>query len=157
MVTALLAEGADPTWQSKAGETPLHIAVRYVFKWVMCIGNVFYMHLSQSFVHRKCNWSLMSRRLDWLEPKSYTLRLIQWLSHNKKTYGGSPERELKKPSTVPIMIIQFIDANEYLALYLQKTMYYIVACQGGRGLQRTAKPLSRDETRSVNPLVLIKK
>ena len=29
MVTALLAEGADPTWQSKAGETPLHVAVRY--------------------------------------------------------------------------------------------------------------------------------
>ncbi len=29
MVTALLAEGADPTWQSKSGETPLHVAVRY--------------------------------------------------------------------------------------------------------------------------------
>ena len=29
MITALLAEGADPTWQSKSGETPLHVAVRY--------------------------------------------------------------------------------------------------------------------------------
>ncbi|KAK2157499.1 hypothetical protein LSH36_190g04012 [Paralvinella palmiformis] len=29
MVQALLAEGADPTWQSKTGENPLHIAVRY--------------------------------------------------------------------------------------------------------------------------------
>lgn len=29
MCKALLSEGADPTWQSKSGETPLHISVRY--------------------------------------------------------------------------------------------------------------------------------